>query len=98
MGVHVVHRAEEGGGAAAGGMLGAFVIGMQRSVYSSEAGVGSAVIAHAQAKTREPASEGLVALLEPFIDTKRLVGHRPCWKLRFVGLSSGNGTDINAQK
>lgn len=57
------------GEAAAGGMLGAFVIGMQRAVYSSEAGVGSAVIAHAQAKTREPASEGLVALLEPFIDT-----------------------------
>lgn len=57
------------GGAAAGGVLGAFVVGMQRAVYSSEAGVGSAVIAHAQAKTREPASEGLVALLEPFIDT-----------------------------
>ncbi len=57
------------GEAAAGGMLGAFVVGMQRAVYSSEAGVGSAVIAHAQAKTREPASEGLVALLEPFIDT-----------------------------
>ncbi|NNC73286.1 MAG: alanine:cation symporter family protein [Sphingomonadaceae bacterium] len=57
------------GEAAAGGMLGAFVVGMQRAVYSSEAGVGSAVIAHAQAKTSEPASEGLVALLEPFIDT-----------------------------
>lgn len=57
------------GEAAAGGVLGAFVVGMQRAVYSSEAGVGTAVIAHAQAKTREPASEGLVALLEPFIDT-----------------------------
>jgi alanine or glycine:cation symporter, AGCS family len=57
------------GQAAAGGMLGAFVVGMQRAVYSSEAGVGSAVIAHAQARTHEPASEGLVALLEPFIDT-----------------------------
>jgi len=57
------------GEAAAGGMLGAFVVGMQRAVYSSEAGVGSAVIAHAQARTNEPASEGLVALLEPFIDT-----------------------------
>ncbi|MGJ8535560.1 MAG: alanine/glycine:cation symporter family protein [Parasphingopyxis sp.] len=57
------------GEAAAGGMLGAFVVGMQRAVYSSEAGVGSAVIAHAQARTHEPASEGLVALLEPFIDT-----------------------------
>lgn len=57
------------GEAAAGGVLGAFVVGMQRAVYSSEAGVGSAVIAHAQARTHEPASEGLVALLEPFIDT-----------------------------
>lgn len=54
---------------AVGGVLGAFVAGMRRAVYSSEAGVGTAVIAHAQAKTREPASEGLVALLEPFIDT-----------------------------
>jgi AGCS family alanine or glycine:cation symporter len=52
-----------------GGILGAFVAGMRRAVYSSEAGVGTAVIAHTQAKTREPASEGLVALLEPFIDT-----------------------------
>ena len=57
------------GKAAAGGMIGAFIVGMQRAVYSSEAGVGSAVIAHAQARTHEPASEGLVALLEPFIDT-----------------------------
>lgn len=52
-----------------GGILGTFVAGMRRAVYSSEAGVGTAVIAHAQAKTRQPASEGLVALLEPFIDT-----------------------------
>ncbi|WOE76525.1 alanine/glycine:cation symporter family protein [Alterisphingorhabdus coralli] len=57
------------GDAVAGGMIGAFIVGMQRAVYSSEAGVGSAVIAHAQARTNEPASEGLVALLEPFLDT-----------------------------
>lgn len=57
------------GEAAAGGAIGAFVVGMRRAVYSSEAGVGSAVIAHAQARTNEPASEGLVALLEPFLDT-----------------------------
>ncbi len=57
------------GKAAAGGAIGAFVIGMRRAVYSSEAGIGSAVIAHAQARTNEPASEGLVALIEPFIDT-----------------------------
>jgi len=55
--------------AAAGGILGVFVIGMRRAVYSSEAGIGTAVVAHAQARTREPASEGMVALIEPFIDT-----------------------------
>jgi AGCS family alanine or glycine:cation symporter len=52
-----------------GGAIGAFVVGMRRAVYSCEAGIGTAVIAHAQARTRDPASEGLVALLEPFIDT-----------------------------
>lgn len=53
----------------AGGAIGAFVVGMRRTVYSTEAGIGSAVIAHSAAQTREPVSEGLVALLEPFIDT-----------------------------
>jgi alanine or glycine:cation symporter, AGCS family len=57
------------GQAVTGGALGVFVVGMRRAVFSSEAGIGSAVIAHAQARTRVPASEGLVALLEPFIDT-----------------------------
>lgn len=57
------------GDAVAGGAIGAFVVGMRRAVYSSESGIGSAVIAHTQVRTNEPASEGLVALLEPFIDT-----------------------------
>ncbi len=52
-----------------GGLIGAFVAGMRRAVFSSEAGIGTAVVAHSQARTREPASEGMVALLEPFIDT-----------------------------
>lgn len=52
-----------------GGILGAFVTGMRRAIYSCEAGLGTAVAAHAQAKTRHPASEGLVALIEPFMDT-----------------------------
>ena len=52
-----------------GGVIGAMIIGIQRAVYSNEAGVGSAPIAHSAVKTREPASEGLVALLEPCIDT-----------------------------
>lgn len=55
--------------AAGGGILGAFVAGMRRAVYSNEAGIGSAAIAHAAVKTSHPASEGYVALLEPFIDT-----------------------------
>lgn len=52
-----------------GAVIAAMVWGMRRAVYSSEAGLGSATIAHAAAKTNEPVSEGLVALLEPFIDT-----------------------------
>ncbi len=53
----------------AGGALGALVIGFRRAVFSNEAGLGSAAIAHATARTTQPASEGFVALLEPFIDT-----------------------------
>jgi len=52
-----------------GGLIGVLVIGMRRAVSSSEAGLGSAAIAHAAAKTDEPISEGLVALYEPFVDT-----------------------------
>lgn len=52
-----------------GGFLGVLVIGIQRAVFSNEAGIGSAAIVHSAAKTNEPVSEGIVALLEPFIDT-----------------------------
>ncbi len=55
--------------AAYGGFLGVLVIGIKRAVFSNEAGVGSAAIVHSAAKTDEPVSEGIVALLEPFIDT-----------------------------
>lgn len=55
--------------AAYGSFLGVLVIGIKRAVFSNEAGVGSAAIAHSAAKTDEPVSEGIVALLEPFIDT-----------------------------
>ena len=53
----------------AGGALGAMIIGFQRAVFSNEAGIGSASIAHAAVKTNEPITEGYVSLLEPFIDT-----------------------------
>ncbi len=52
-----------------GGVIGVLVIGIKRAAFSNEAGVGSASIAHSAAKTDEPISEGIVALLEPFIDT-----------------------------
>jgi AGCS family alanine or glycine:cation symporter len=56
-------------GAAYGGLVGVLIVGFQRAAFSNEAGIGSASIAHSAAKTDEPISEGLVALLEPFIDT-----------------------------
>ena len=52
-----------------GGMVGAIIVGFQRALFSNEAGIGSASIAHSAVQTDEPASEGLVSLLEPFIDT-----------------------------
>ncbi len=52
-----------------GGFIGVLVIGVKRAVFSNEAGVGSAAIAHAAAKVKHPVEEGIVALLEPFIDT-----------------------------
>ena len=53
----------------AGGLLGVAIVGFRRAVFSNEAGLGSAAIAHSTARTSEPVSEGFVALLEPFIDT-----------------------------
>jgi AGCS family alanine or glycine:cation symporter len=52
-----------------GGFLGVLIQGMKRAAFSNEAGLGSAAIAHAAAKTDEPIREGLVAMLGPFIDT-----------------------------
>ena len=52
-----------------GGLLGVLVTGFRRAAFSNEAGAGSASIAHSAVKTKYAASEGLVALLEPFIDT-----------------------------
>lgn len=77
------------GTAAAGGFLGAgfsfaFNRGVNRGLFSNEAGQGSAPIAHAAARAHEPVSEGLVALLEPFIDTVII-----CMLTGLVVLSSG---------
>ena len=53
----------------AGGAAAVLVLGFRRAAFSNEAGIGSAAIAHSAVRTREPVSEGFVALLEPFIDT-----------------------------
>jgi len=53
----------------AGGLIGVMIQGIRRGAFSNEAGVGSAAIAHSAVRTKYPASEGIVALLEPFIDT-----------------------------
>jgi AGCS family alanine or glycine:cation symporter len=52
-----------------GGIIGVLIQGFRRAAFSNEAGVGSASIAHSAVRTDEPISEGVVALLEPFIDT-----------------------------
>jgi alanine or glycine:cation symporter, AGCS family len=77
------------GTAATGGFLGAsfifaFKLGVNRGLFSNEAGQGSAPIAHAAARAHEPVSEGMVAILEPFIDTICI-----CTLTGLVLLSSG---------
>lgn len=52
-----------------GGLMGVLIVGFKRAAFSNEAGAGSASIAHSAVKTKYPASEGIVSLLEPFIDT-----------------------------
>ncbi len=64
----IVHGAFTGE-AAYGGVLGALIVGFRRAAFSNEAGLGSAAIAHSAVRTREPLTEGFVALWEPFIDT-----------------------------
>ena len=55
--------------AGAGGFVGVVIQGFRRAAFSNEAGTGSAAIAHSAARTEEPVREGMVALLEPFVDT-----------------------------
>ena len=52
-----------------GGFIGVLIQGFRRAAYSNEAGIGSSPIAHAAAQTKDPVSQGFIALLEPFIDT-----------------------------
>jgi len=72
----------------AGGAIGVLIRGFRRAAFSNEAGVGSAAIAHSAASTDEPVREGIVALLEPFIDTIII-----CTMTGLVIVTSGVYTD-----
>ncbi len=86
--------------AVAGGFVGVLITGFRRAAFSNEAGVGSAAIAHSAVKTQYPASEGVVALLEPFIDTVVI-----CTMTALVIIMTGNylnadglnGVDLTTQ-
>lgn len=71
-----------------GGVIGVLIVGFQRAAFSNEAGVGSASIAHSASKTDEPISEGVVALLEPFVDTV-VVCTMTALVLVFTGFADG---------
>ena len=80
------------GQAVEGGILGIAIIGITRAAFSNEAGIGSAAIAHAAAKTEEPAREGIVAMIGPFIDTIVI-----CTMTALVVLLTGVYKDPNLQ-
>ena len=75
----------------AGGAIGVLVQGFRRAAFSNEAGIGSASIAHSAVKTKYAASEGMVALLEPFIDTVVV-----CTMTALVLIITGNVNPVNA--
>lgn len=76
---------------ATGGVIGAIINGFKRAAFSSEAGIGSAPTAHSAAKTTEPVREGVVALIEPFIDTIVV-----CFMSGLAIVITGVYTDTNA--
>jgi len=73
-----------------GGFIGVLIIGLQRAAFSSEAGVGSAAIAHSASKTNHPIADGFTSLVEPFIDTM-VVCTMTALVLIFTGMHEVNG-------
>lgn len=73
-----------------GGFIGVLIIGLQRAAFSSEAGVGSAAIAHSASKTNNPIADGFTSLVEPFIDTM-VVCTMTALVLIFTGMHEVNG-------
>ncbi len=75
-----------------GGVVGVMIQGFKRAAFSNEAGVGSASIAHSAVKTSQPASEGIVSMLEPFIDTVVV-----CTMTAIVIIITGNHTNTELE-
>ena len=86
--IHVFTPAAAGGGFLGASVAAALTRGVNRGLYSNEAGQGSAPIAHASSKTENPIEEGMVSILEPFIDTIVI-----CTITGLVILSSGVWTE-----
>lgn len=76
-----------------GGVVGVLIVGFKRAAFSNEAGVGSAAIAHSAVKTDHPISEGIVSLLEPFVDTIVV-----CTMTALVLVFTGFATDTNGME
>jgi AGCS family alanine or glycine:cation symporter len=82
------------GAGVAGGFIGALIQGLKRATFSNEAGVGTAAIAHAAVKTKEPVTEGLVSLLEPFIDTV-IICTMTALVITISGMNTGELSGVN---
>jgi alanine or glycine:cation symporter, AGCS family len=81
-----------------GGFIGVLIVGFQRAAFSNEAGIGSAAIAHSAVRTKEPITEGLVALWEPFIDTV-VICTMTALVIIITGMyqaGSGNGVELTS--
>ena len=84
----IFHQAFSPDAAFAGGFIGVMIQGLKRGAFSNEAGIGTAAIIHAAAKTDEPVREGLVAMIGPFIDT-----HIICTMTALAVLVTGSHLD-----
>jgi AGCS family alanine or glycine:cation symporter len=86
-----------------GGALGAMIVGFQRAAFSNEAGLGSSPIAHSAVRTKNPATEGYVALIEPFVDTVVIctmtaltivIAGTPFWQQAQATAFASGGSDV----
>ncbi|NQY21252.1 MAG: alanine:cation symporter family protein [Campylobacteraceae bacterium] len=92
--IYLIFNGAFTGEGVAGGFIGALIQGLKRATFSNEAGVGSAAIAHSAVKTKEPVTEGLVSLLEPFIDTV-IICTMTALVITISGMNTGELSGVN---